>query len=174
MLLSLEAVAQEKKSQLDYQFGAGMSFLGSGDISTILFENEVNYKINQYFSSSIGINIAKRNGHHSVVTASFLQGNLNAFFSPFKNNNKYNFRFGGGCSLMDISYNTYGALKLQNGIVQGQHPKLINKTILGFNIIIENSYTIKEKYIIGFKLFTQPFYDGNINSGSILKMGIKI
>ena len=49
-----------------------------------------------------------------------------------------------------------------------------NSNSLGFNIIIENSYLITDKFLVGLKLFTQPYNNGDINSGLMSKCGLKI
>ena len=46
------------------------------------------------------------------------------------------------------------------------------RTSFGWNIIIEDTYTIAGKFLVGVKAFTQPYMNGDINSGFIGKMGL--
>ena len=43
-LISLTAQGQQKTEKLDLRLGSGISLLGSGDMVTFVYENELNYK----------------------------------------------------------------------------------------------------------------------------------
>ena len=53
--LSLTLFSQENSSKFDFRIGAGSSFMGSGDMTTTAFENELNYRVNNYFTISPSI-----------------------------------------------------------------------------------------------------------------------
>jgi hypothetical protein len=57
ILFSLPAKGQEKTSKFDFRIGSGVSILGTGDMITLAYENELNYKLNNYLTSSISINL---------------------------------------------------------------------------------------------------------------------
>jgi len=151
--------SEEKTQRFDVKFGTGSTLLGSGDMITIVFENEMNYKISKYFSSSINVNYGMSNTG-VYIQSSLIQGNLNVFLSPFGNTERNNFKIGTGYSIMgvtDIYHNTHD-----------------RRTSYGYNIIIENEYELNEKYLIGFKLFTQQYSNRDTSSGIMLKFGVKL
>jgi len=39
-------------------------------------------------------------------------------------------------------------------------------------MVLENTYVINWKYLLGIKLFIQPYLNGDINSGIMAKFGI--
>ena len=87
LLLSVQLLAQEPNRNFDIRFGAGLSLLGTGDMRGTMFENEINYKVNQYIATALSVGYGKSNDG-VYETASFIQGNINAYISPFKNSRK--------------------------------------------------------------------------------------
>lgn len=171
--MATQLSAQDNQKKFDVKFGVGTSFLGSGDMTTINFENELNYKFSQYFSTSFTLNYGKSiSGVYE--TSSYIQENLNIFISPFKNSRKNDFRVGTGFSIMNIS----DTFVYQEEYGSGTEPSITynfdKRNSLGFNIIIENTYSINDKFLIGLKLFSQPYTNGDINSGILLKCGLKL
>ena len=170
---SLPAIGQEKSNKLDLRLGAGISLLGSGDMVAFNYENEINYKLNQYFTSSLSINLGRSNWGVAEM-ASFTQGNLNVFISPFKNNNRFDLRLGTGLTYYNVSDAYRLSSIIVNGEIVGDTYLLDNRNSFGYNVIIENSYLLNNKFLIGLKLFSQPYFNGDINSGLLLKLGLKI
>ena len=172
-LLQLQVKAQKTTSQLDLRVGTGISLLGAGDMLTFNYENEINLKLNQYLTGSLSINLGRSN-YGVSQTASFLQGNVNIFISPFKNSNRFDFRIGTGLTYYNVSdaYESY--LRYENGVLVDVDYEFDNRNSLGFNVIIENSYLLTDRFFIGLKLFTQPYSNGDINTGALLKLGLKI
>jgi hypothetical protein len=165
--------AQDKPKKFDIRFGIGISLLGTGDMTTINFENEINYKFSQYFSTSFSLNFGRSNSG-VFETSSYIQGNLNIFVSPFRNNKKNDFRVGSGFSIMNISDSYYFEPDCNVGTEQLSPYHFNRRNSYGFNIIIEDTYSINDRFLIGLKLFTQPYTNGDINSGILLKLGLKI
>jgi hypothetical protein len=164
---------QETESRIDFRFGVGTSLLGTGDMQTIIFENEANFKLNRYFTLGAGLAYAKSDDG-VFEQASFIQLNTNVYISPFKNSSKNEFRVGTGLSWYSVSDVYQSSATYQNGQLIDSEYEFDKRSSIGFNIIIENTYSIKEKYLLGLKLFTQPYQNGDINSGIMLKFGIKI
>lgn len=173
IVLSLHVIGQEKKDNLDFRLGAGYSLLGTGDMITFNYETEINYKLNQFFTSSLSINLGRSN-YGVFETASFTQGNLNFYLSPFKNNKRLDFRIGTGLTFYGISdaYEQY--VEYINGQLVDVDYTFEKRNSFGYNIVIENSYLLTDRFLIGIKLFTQPYFNGDINSGLLLKFGLKI
>ncbi len=173
-LFSLPLFAQEGSKDFDFRFGAGRSVLGTGDMRCFIFENEINYRLNAYFTPALAVGYGRSNsGVHA--TASYLQGNFNIFFSPFKNTGKNDFRIGAGLSVVNMSDTRLVSVIYGSGsniIVADYAPEVRNSS--GFSFILEDTYTIKDKFLLGFKLFTQPYFNGDINSGILLKSGIRL
>lgn len=171
LISSVQLFSQEITKKFDLRLGAGLSLLGSGDMSTITFENELNYKINSYFSSSLSLNFGK--SYRGIYeNTSYLQSNLNIFLSPFKNIRKNNFRIGGGLSLMNVTNSAEPWVDCGVGSPAEVQTLTHTNNSFGFNIILENTYTIANKYLIGLKLFTQPYTNGDINTGILVKFGV--
>jgi len=172
-VIATQLNAQDNQKKFDIKFGVGISLLGTGDMTTINFENELNYKISQYFSTSFTLNYGRSNSG-VYETSSYFQGNLNIFISPFKNSRKNDFRIGTGFSIMNISDSYYFSQDSGAGTGQTSPYNFDKRNSYGFNIIIEDTYSIKDRYLIGLKLFTQPYTNGDINSGILLKCGLKL
>jgi hypothetical protein len=165
----LMVFADEDTRKFDFRTGLGYSFLGTGDMSGVYIENELNYKLSHYLTSSVSFGLGEC--FSGVLrAAAYLQGNVNLFLSPFKNTGKYDLRVGVGLSLnkvFDIRQNYF------NNIDEGVYDvySYENRSSIGYNIIIEYSYTIYDNYLIGVKLYTQPYENGDINSGISFKFG---
>ena len=171
--LSLPAMGQKKSGNLDFRLGAGVSLLGTGDMVAFNYENEINYKLNRYFTSSASINLGRRNYEFSEI-ASFVQGNLNIFLSPFKNNKRFDFRIGTGLTYYTISDAYESRRHWVNEVLVDVNYEFDKRNSFGCNIIIENSYSLTNRFLIGLKLYTQPYFNGDINSGVFLKLGLKL
>jgi len=173
LFFAIQVTGQEKNEKLDLRLGAGVSLLGSGDMLTFNYENELNLKLNQYFTSSLSLNLGRSNSGVSK-TASFVQGNVNIFISPFKNNGRFDFRVGTGLTYYNVSDAYESSIQYEDGVLVDIDYEFDNRNSFGFNVIIENTYLFTDKFLIGFKLFTQPYYNGDINSGALLKLGFRI
>jgi len=173
LFLTIQVIGQENTKKIDFRLGAGISLLGTGDMLTFNYENELNLKLNHYFTSSLSLNLGKSiNDNYS--TSSFVQGNLNVFISPFKNSKRNDFRVGTGLTYYKISETYYTSAQYENGVLVDIQYNLENRRSYGFNVIIEDTYLLTDKFLIGLKLFTQPYYNGDINSGAMLKFGMRI
>ena len=173
VLLGLSAKAQKTESKYDVRLGLGTSLLGTGDMQTIMFENEANAKLNKYFTLSGGIGYAKSD-YGVYEQASFVQLNSNVYISPFKNNRKNDFRIGTGLSAYSIFDAYQSAATYKNGELINTEYEFDKRNSIGLNLIIENTYSVTDKFLMGLKLFSQLYQNGDINSGIMLKFGIKI
>lgn len=173
VLISLTGNAQDFKSRIDLRLGIGTSLLGTGDMQTIMLENEVNMKLNSYFTFGGELGFGKSD-YGVFEHASFIQLNANIFLSPFKNKGRNDFRIGTGPSWYSVSDAYRSSAHYQNGQPVDEDYKFDTRSSIGFNVIIENSYSITERYLLGLKLFTQPYQNGDINTGILLKFGIKL
>lgn len=164
---------QERDSKVDLRFGTGLSILGSGDMITCNFENEVNYKLNRFLSASLSLNVGRSN-MGVYETASFTQGNINAYFSPLGNNRRNDFRIGAGFTYYAISDAYMESAEYQGDELVDIDYVFRNRNSHGLNIVVENTFALSSRFLIGVKLFTQPYSNGDINSGILLKFGVKI
>lgn len=173
ILSTIHLIAQEDNSKFDIRFGTGVSLLGSGDMGALNIENELNYNFNKYFASSLSVNYGRSNSG-VYVSSSFIQGNLNLFVSPFKNTRKNDFRIGTGFSMMNIS-ETYKVLARCGVGLDDIEPIYFNaRNSCGFNVIVENTYSLGDKLLVGIKLFSQVYSNEDINSGVLLKFGLRL
>ena len=173
LIAAIQLNAQDIQRKFDVRFGIGISLLGTGDMTTINFENEINYKINHYFTGSFSLNYGTGNSG-LYETSTYFQGNLNIFISPFKNSRRNDFRIGTGLSIMNITDSYFiENFNIESGLTSTYY--LDKRNSYGINIIIENTFSITERLLIGLKLFTQPYIsNGDINSGILFKLGLKI
>ena len=173
ILLLSTSFAQENLSRVDVKLNMGMTRLGTGDMNVFHIENEISYRLNDWFSTSASLAYGKSDAGVSL-TSSYYQLNANLFLSPFRNTGRHNFKIGGGLSGMNISevrISSYATLP--DGQVDIDHT-YSNWNAGGFNIIIEHEYRFMDRYLIGGKLFTQPYTTGDINSGLLLKLGVSL
>lgn len=172
LLVSLSLTVFSQESKFDFRLGVGSTFLGTGDMLTIAYENELNYNINNYLTVSPSIGFAKSNyGVNNM--ANYMQGNLNLFFSPFKNNKTNDFRIGLGASLLNYSYSfEFERQTFSNGKDYSRY-LFPTENDFGLNVTLENTLKLSPRLLMGIKGFIQ-MYTQNINSGIMLKVGYKL
>lgn len=166
LCLSLSAYSQQQP--LDIQFGLGAAFFGSGDIITGTIEGEINYKLNNFFTSNFGANSAF--GYRSYEyqeTTTYAQANVNILVSPFGNDKPVDFKFGTG-----LSFNNVWERRIwSSSTVQPFDYRDIYRNSLGVNMIVETTFKLKNDFLFGIKGFIQPYYNSDINSGILFKVG---
>jgi hypothetical protein len=160
-------------NKFDLMFGTGVTFLGTGDYLCLTFENELNYKLSSYFTTSAVFNMGKSLTGASDGSASFFEGNLNLFISPFRNNRLNNFRIGAGISVFNVndtylSSSYYCECMTCNEYIVDKH------TTFGGSFILEDFFRIGRQFFIGAKVFLKPYVNGDINSGAMAKFGIRL
>jgi hypothetical protein len=167
--LSLALFSQENASKIDLRLGMGSSLVGSGDMITTAYENELNYRINSHFAISPSVGFAKSNYGVDDI-AHYIQGNLNMFYSPFRNTKSMDFRIGLGASFLEYSSSyEYERYTLLNGREYSRYAFPVEKSF-GVNVILENTVKLTPRLLLGLKAFTQIYF-GNINSGLMVKVG---
>jgi hypothetical protein len=137
----------------------------------------LNYQLNPYFTTSASLKYGNAMNEEEYGMAVYRQGNINLFLSPFKNTVKNDFRIGTGISFYKVSEAHYGLFTSTDGLLWQpvvSTMRFYTRHSLGYNLIIENTYTIKKKILIGAKAFIQPYNNGDMNAGILLKLGVKI
>ncbi len=172
-LMTYGAIAQENESNLDLRLGLGTSLLGTGDLQATMIENEVNFKLNNYFALGGGLGYGKSN-YGVSEQASFLQLNSNLYLSPLSNNRRNDFRIGTGITWYTISDVKLSWVHYLNGELVEVGYEFDKRKSLGANIVLENTFSINDNLLLGIKLFTQPYTNGDINSGVMMKFGVRI
>lgn len=162
LLSSLSVFAQKNGHRFDFRLGIGVSKLGSGDMTATVLENELNRQISDYFTISASINYGRSDDGVSL-TASYLQENVNLFVSPFKNSGVNDFRIGTGLTVYQVS----DVAPVNNDLVYD------SRSSVGYNIILEDSYNVSDRFLIGAKLFTQSYRNFDINTGGMIKVGFR-
>ena len=171
LALSSSAFAQQSPSKFNLKLGLGTSLLGTGDMQTLLLENELNYKLTPYFTTSASINFARSN-RGAYETTSYAQGNVNIFFSPLRNTGSHDLRIGIGLSYYSVSDAWQNRVVLQNGEVIEISYGFEDRDTVGVNGILEYSFAITEKLSLGAKVFLQVYGNEDINTGSLLTFGV--
>jgi len=171
LITSINMMAQENSRKFDFKIGAGYGFMGNGDLTAHCFENELNYKLNNYFSASVGVNIG-RSAVYKFNHNDYLYGSINMYISPFRNNKINNFKIGAGYILVNETISYLSATFYYYDTYMEKFA-YTTSTRNGFNIIIEDEYLIHSKYLVGGKLFTTAGFEGaGIVSGGMIKLGI--
>jgi hypothetical protein len=174
LLINTKLFAQEAQSKFSIRFGVGKSLLGSGDILTTTFENELNYNLNEYFTTALSLNYGRSSSDEYDI-AVFTQGNLNIYLSPFRNTRRNDFRIGAGLTYYKIRDGVIMRTMTDRwGNVLWSDYRVETRRSFGYNIILENTYAIRPRFLLGLKLFTQPYDNGDINTGILLKVGYKL
>jgi len=148
LLISLATMVngQSIEPTFDFRFGIGTTKLGTGDMLTVMLENELNYFVNNFFSTSISIGYGRSN-FGVFESTSFTQGNINIYISPFRNNKKNDFRVGTGISYMNTSDTFITSVTTVNGVVIEEQFGFETRSSRGMNIILENTYSITNKWV---------------------------
>ncbi len=172
-MLIINLFAQTDYERFDIRIGIGSSLLGTGDVPTVVLENELNYRMNDFFSASASLSLA-RGDRENAQFASYEQSNLNIFISPFRNNRQHDFRIGTGLTVYKVSDN----FLIREDFTQG--PEVVRtyepdqRTSSGFNMIIEHGYHFNQHYLLGTKLFFQRYQNRDTNFGLIFKFGFSL
>ena len=168
------ALSQSYKNKIDYRVGSGISLVSTGDVRAFNFENEINFSLNNYLSTSVGIRLGQGLTDYVNPVVNYIQGNIIIYCSPFRNNKRVDFRLGLGGS-----YYFYNEMQIiKETIIDGEIVETISvnnkRKSLGANLVTELSFKMNEKFIIVTELYLQPYLDGNLISGFALGIGYKL
>ena len=169
---------QDYSNKFDFKFGTGIGFMGWGDLLAVCFENELNYKINDYFTTSVGLGYGRNIGNGNYVFEQhndYLLGSLNGFISPFRNNRRNNFRIGGGYTYLNQATSYIAAIYH----FPYEDIRYVKDSYSAhcFNVIVEDEYRITTRLMIGAKLFyTGDIKDGGSGElfGGLIKFGVAL
>lgn len=172
IFITSHSYSQSSLSKFDIRLGSGISFMGSGDLFAMNIENEINYRFSPYFSSSISL-LAGKSYSDRDTKATIFATNLNVFLSPFANNRNIDFRIGSG-----LCYTGIEEISFYQEILAATAPANLyiieSWNTFGLNLILENSININPVFFAGLKAFSQRLFSGDINSGILLKIGVRI
>jgi hypothetical protein len=169
-ICSLTISASAQKPSIDYLFGTGFGFMGSGDMITLSFENELNLNITRHLAIAGSLGYGKSDlGVH--IHTDYLMGSLNVFVSPFGNERSNNFRIGGGASVFSYTSFYEQSWSSETGSVYDFY----RRRTTGFNVILEDEQLIGSRLLIGGKLYlTGGVKQGGILSGAMIKVGFRL
>ena len=174
LISSFSVFSQSSNSKFDVRIGIGLKSSGVDDYFINTLENEVNYKLNRLISMGAGLDIGYKNNIEAKHGASFTQGFLNVFYSPFTNNGRFDFRIGTGLNYNRLT-NYYRSFESWfGGVLECERYVYNTNKYLGINLTVENTYSIKDKWLIGLKLFFIRNNNSDTNYGIIFKSGVKI
>lgn len=166
LFFALNTKAQENTHKFDFKVGYGYGFLMMPVMYTFGIENELNFKLNNYFSTSISIGYGKSD-HGVDIHSDYVIGSANIFISPFKNNKSNNFKIGSGYSFFNLT-----DIYLLDG--WSEYYSYFSGTVGGFNVIFEDEQMIFSKFLIGVNvsfLNISHYYSPNFINCSV-KLGI--
>ncbi len=166
-VVSLNAFSQDLRDKFDFRLGVGvMNFPSERDGSSML-EYELNYQINTLLAASASLNLGREDGY------SYHQWNLNLFVTPFKKKQWQTLRLGMGIAShkatrsIEIFTSFYSTNYIHNQTIYIPY----KETVLGHNIILEKTFPIREKWLLGIKAFTQFYWNRDLNYGFLAKVG---
>jgi len=168
LIVTMTCVAQEQPSRIDCKAGAGVGFMGSGDVLTLSFENELDYKLNAYFTAAATVGIG-RSFETKHDKNDYLHGGLTLYVSPFRNDGKNNFRIGLGYTFINETrlYQTYA----NRPIVYDYFTTNEHAT----NLVLDYRRQFNSKMSVGGKLYTIGGLEaGGILTGAMLVFGIAL
>ena len=160
-------------SKFILKLSGGAGIAGTGDMQMVLLENSLDFKINNYFTPSISVMYGKSD-KGVFLTSSMIQGNVNLFFSPFKNNKVNNFKIGTGISFMNISNFYETARFFEAGAYLYSEYAFDKYNTTGLNIILEDDYQLTNRFMIGLKVFTRMYQNGDLIIGTTVNFGVNL
>ena len=173
LIIYLPANANEKLSGYDIRFGAGFTSLGTDDMGMDSEEIEINSTVNKHWAGSLSIAFG-RNRPKETSIGKYVQGNFSIFFSPFDNEGTWDGRIGFGLTYWDLNY-TFYSYSWVTGQPQEKQAHPGSSNALGYNIIVENSWMVTNRVLLGFKVYLQQYFDDHNHLGLLMfKFGIKI
>ena len=164
---------QDYSHKFDLKIGNGLGFMGWGDVTVVSFENELNYRINNYFTTAVSIGIGRGTQNDEFKRHNnYLQGSVNVFVSPFRNNKINNFRIGGGYSYINEVAAGIGGIRYYPVYEEDYYKD--EYSVHCYNIIIEDEFKITTRLMIGAKFFlTGNFREGYAEIwGGMIKFGV--
>ena len=175
LFLSGMTFAQGKYTEgYDLRAGVNYAALTSGETSEEMeiYEVELNYKMCPFITYAAAINYGKTN-EIATVPSNYLQGNLNLYISPFTNNGKNDFRIGTGFSYSNVSQAIIQTKSGKTLNIDGDM-EMLQRSGVGYSLIVENTYTLNKYFFIGVKLYTQKYPVLENRRGAMLKFGVNL
>lgn len=167
-------LAQETESGTWLRLGSGVSLLGTGDLGIHHFDTELHYRLNRFLAVNSSFTYGYGFNNYNSPVTNMLKGNANLLFAPFSYKRRYQLEIGGGLAYHHVSSMAVISRKFTNGeIVETQYRHFLYRSF-GYNVILENSFRINDKYRLGLKIFITPYFNLDIHSGLELKWGIKL
>ena len=162
--------SQENRGKFDYKLGTGLLVAGKGNI-VFCVENELNYKISQYVSSSAYIDLGREVGIAEVLDR--MQIGINVFASPFKNARRNVFKIGLGLGVINEAI--IDPIRIRNDEYNKILYDVTKETNGVASLIIENEYWLNSRFSIGGKLYgAVKFNKGGSMVGLMAKLGISL
>lgn len=155
----------------EFRLGLGPSLLGTGDMRCLAIENEYNYRLNSYFK--IGAALQSGNSENGAfIHSNFRQAGIHLYLSPFKNTGEGDFRMGTGLNYYRV-YNVYASsTTFVNGVIVDETIVRESEKSAGVTIQMEYSRMVTSVLSLGLKAYSNPYFNGDIQSGILLRAGI--
>lgn len=169
-ILCLNSYGQETY-KYDLRSGLGTSLLTSGDMLTVFSESEINYYHGSKMSSSLSVALGKSNQGVNEST-SYAQINLSTFYSPFERKGRNDLRIGIGLSHYKVNDTYFSSGVFQNNVLVELTHTTETRRSSGLSFALEKSWELSQSTFWALKIFTQPYFNGDANSGLMLKFGV--
>lgn len=172
--LSLQhAMAQVSGPKNELRIGYGRMLLGTGDMSGYTQEMEYNRLFTPHFSYGVLASMG-RSTNGVFLQSSYSNAGANLYYSIYKPEHKSNLRIGTGLHYYAVSdfwmssamYNSLGEL------IAAEYTYEKRKSA-GVNVSLEYQIAVQEKLMCGVKVFTTPYFNGDIASGVQARLGLR-
>lgn len=174
IFLVMNLMAQDKNYRNKYEFGVGVSLMGTGDITTISLVNEFDHLVSKRFELSINLGFGKglpRTDYLPLFSSSLFQLNFNGLFLPLVKG-RYKLKVGTGVSLINLNQvGTSIGHREPNGVYVVDEYSIQKYTTLGYNLLIENEIVLFNNISGSILLFGQFYRNNNTNAGGSFKIG---
>lgn len=174
IFLSTLVCAQEIQNKTWLRLGTGVSILGAGDLRLHQFDTELQFRFNRFFALNSSFTYGYGVNNIYTPAVNMRKGNLNLFLAPLTYNRKFQLEIGGGLAYYNVSKVRVSRRTFVNGELVETIYEESNTDSFGYNMIVENSFAINDKYRLGLKLYVTPYRNHDIHSGVELKWGIRL
>jgi hypothetical protein len=154
----------------DVALGGGYAVVSTGDIRSITGNIDVNYRLSRKWALSGQTSFGTSTQPKREVDASFWQGAALAYFSPFGNTKKSDFRLGVGAGYYSIDHTFITSSMIIDGIEEIEYGNEVRGN-MGYTLSIENRFSLNGRVLLGLGVYTNQYLNEDAVSGVKLNLG---
>ena len=171
--LCLTATVQKVNAQKTAHFGAGYILMGTGDMSGLVIDTELDFELSRRFSVGGGLAFAKTDSG-VFEQASFFRLNSLLHYTPFGNATRNRFRLAAGPAFYSVSDVRLVSSETVNGVLVDADHVFESRTAFGWNFAVEDDLVVSKRLLLGLKLFFESYASGDVNVGALVRVGYRL